>query len=156
VPYPVFLTDSAVCDLEELDAYITRYDSAERADYVLGNIEEAIESLSEQADRGVYPQELSSLGIREYREIFFKPYRLIYRVMNDAVYIYLIVDGRRDMQTLLERRLLRESWISGTDSRLVNTDAGSLPWQNGSNNVKFFSEAGVPYDVSLLMPKWGD
>ena len=57
--YPVVLTDSAVRDLEELDAYITRYDSSARAGYVLGKIEEVINSLSEQTERSVYPQELS-------------------------------------------------------------------------------------------------
>ncbi len=31
---------------------------------------------------------------------------LIYRIENETVYIYLIVDGRRDMQTLLQRRML--------------------------------------------------
>jgi toxin ParE1/3/4 len=30
----------------------------------------------------------------------------IYRVLDKAVYVLLIVDGRRDMQTLLQRRLL--------------------------------------------------
>jgi toxin ParE1/3/4 len=48
------------------------------------------------------------LGIRDYREVFFKPYRVIYRVMGDTVYVLLIVDGRRDMQTLLQRRLLEK------------------------------------------------
>ena len=102
----VVLTDSAVRDLEDLDAYITQYDSIERADYVLNAIEKTISSLSENAQRGVYPRELSSIGIHDYREIFFKPYRIIYRIINDVVYIYLIVDGRRDIQTLLNRRLL--------------------------------------------------
>ena len=46
------------------------------------------------------------LEIREYREVFFKPYRIIYRVMNENVYVPVIADGRRDMRTLLERRLL--------------------------------------------------
>lgn len=46
------------------------------------------------------------MGIREYRQTFFKPYRVIYRVIGQRVYIYLIADGRRDMQTLLARRLL--------------------------------------------------
>ena len=41
----------------------------------------------------------------KYREIFFKPYRIIYRVMEDNVYVLVIADGRRDMQTLLQRRL---------------------------------------------------
>jgi toxin ParE1/3/4 len=48
------------------------------------------------------------LGIREYREVFFKPYRLIYRIIGNKVYIMLIVDGRRDMQSLLQRRLLEK------------------------------------------------
>ena len=43
---------------------------------------------------------------REYREIFFRPYRIIYRVTENNVYVLLIADGRCDMQTLLQRRLL--------------------------------------------------
>ena len=63
-------------------------------------------SLSEFPERGVYPKELLELGIRDYREIFFKPYRVIYRVTDDVVHVLLIAEGRRDMQTLLQRRLL--------------------------------------------------
>jgi toxin ParE1/3/4 len=33
-------------------------------------------------------------------------HRIIYRVMDKKVYVLLIVDGRRDMQSLLQRRLL--------------------------------------------------
>jgi hypothetical protein len=35
-----------------------------------------------------------------------KPCRVIYRVMDKNVYVLLMVDGRRDMQSLLQRRLL--------------------------------------------------
>lgn len=49
---------------------------------------------------------IRSVGIQEYRQLFFKPYQLIYRVLNQQVVIYLISDGRRDMQSLLARRLL--------------------------------------------------
>lgn len=108
MPYKVLLTDSAARDLEELYAYIAQNDSPARADYVLDKIEETINTLSKFPERGVYPQELSALGIRDYREVFFKPYRIIYRVIKSAVYIYLIADDRRDMQTLLNRRLLDE------------------------------------------------
>ena len=47
-----------------------------------------------------------ALGIKEYRQTFFKPYRVIYRIERRRVYVYLIIDGRRDMQSLLARRLL--------------------------------------------------
>jgi len=49
---------------------------------------------------------LPAIGLREYREIFLKPYSIIYRVMAENVYVLAIADGRRDMQALLQRRLL--------------------------------------------------
>jgi toxin ParE1/3/4 len=63
--------------------------------------------LATSSERGAQPKELRSLGIQEYRQVFFKPYRAIYRVVLDKkVVIYLIADDRRDMQGLLCRRLL--------------------------------------------------
>lgn len=105
--FAVLLTDDAARDLGEIYDYIALHDSPQKADRVLEWIEKAFSSLSEFPERGVYPKELSALGIREYREVFFKPYRIIYRVMDKIVYIFLIVDGRRDMQSLLQRRLLK-------------------------------------------------
>ena len=103
--FKVLVTSDAASDLDELYQYIAIHDVPGKADYVLSNIEKIFGSLSETPERGVYPKELIALGIRDYREIFFKSYRLIYRVIGDNVYVLLIVDGRRDMQTLLQRRL---------------------------------------------------
>ena len=107
--YEVALTNDTVIDLEELDDYISSHDSPENADYVLNSIEEVIQGLGDMPERGCYPEELSQLGIKEYREVFFKPYRIIYRIIELNVYVYLIVDGRRNMQKLLQRRLLSAS-----------------------------------------------
>ncbi len=104
--YRVFLTDDAVRDLEEIDAYLHAHDGPGRVEHVLDKIGDAILSLEELPERGPHPPELASLGIQEYRELFFKPYRIIYRVQKKHVYVYLIADGRRDMQGLLGRRLL--------------------------------------------------
>ena len=106
MPYRVLLTQDAANDLEELDNWIATHDSPERADYVLDRISEAFQKLTDLPERGPHPKERSALGIREFREVFFKPYRIIYRVERRTIYIYLIADGRRDMQTLLSRRLL--------------------------------------------------
>ena len=102
----VQLTDDATHDLEEIFDYIERHDAPGRANDVLEQIEKAFSSLSEYPERGNYPTELLDIGIREYREIFSRPYRIIYRVMENNVYVLLVADGRRDMQTLLQRRLL--------------------------------------------------
>ena len=106
MPFEVLLTEDAGSDLEELYDYIAEHDAPSKADYVLDRIEKVVETLATFPERGSYPKELLALGIREYRQTFFKPYRVIYRVIGERVYVYLIVDGRRDMQALLQRRLL--------------------------------------------------
>lgn len=104
--YSVSLTDGALRDLEDIYDYISGSDSPEKADYVLGEIEKAVLNLTELPERGTCPKELAGLGIREYREVYFKPYRVIYRVIEKHLYVYVIADGRRDMQALLARRML--------------------------------------------------
>jgi toxin ParE1/3/4 len=106
MPFAVLLTNDAARDLNALYDHIAVHDSPRKAAYVLKQIEKRFSALSELSDRGVYPKELLKLGIREYREIFFKPYRIIYRIMDKSIYVLLFVDCRRDMQSLLQRRLL--------------------------------------------------
>ena len=103
----VHLTDDAACDLEEICDYIARHDSPGRAEHVLERIEGSFNRLAEHPRRGSYPKELLEIGVREYREVFFKPCRIIYRVAGNDVHVLLIADGRPDMRALLERRLLR-------------------------------------------------
>lgn len=104
--YEVLLTEDAERDLEDLYAYIAKFDSPQNADYVLERLLELTQSLATSPDRGTQPNELRSLGIQEYRQVSFKPYRAIYRVLDKSVVIYVIADGRRDMQSLLSSRLL--------------------------------------------------
>jgi toxin ParE1/3/4 len=104
--YEVLLTRGAEQDLESIYDYIARFDVPAAADHVLDKLIAAVDALSTLPERGSYPKELLALGIKEYRQTFFKPYRAIYRIVGRRVYVYLIVDGRRDMQSLLARRLL--------------------------------------------------
>ena len=104
--YDVLMTEGAERDLEEIYDYIAEFDSLSNADYVLDQLMEVVEGLANFPERCSYPKELLALGILEYRQAFFKPYRVIYRVMEKQVVIYLIADGRRDFQTLLARRLI--------------------------------------------------
>ena len=107
----VVLTEDAALDLQELYDYIAENDAPAKADYVLDCIEQLLASLANMPERGAWTKELLALGIQEYRETAFKPYRVIYRVIQRdkrrMVYVYLIVDGRRDMKALLQRRMFR-------------------------------------------------
>ena len=106
MPLLVQLTDDVARDLEEVCSHIAERDTPHSADLVLDQVEKAICSLTELPQRGTYPRELLRIGVREFREILFKPYRIIYRVTDNDVYVLVIADGRRDMHTLLQRRLL--------------------------------------------------
>ena len=103
--FEVLLTEGAEQDLEAIQDYISEFDCVANANYVLDELMAVVESLSRFPERGSYPKELVGLGIKEYRQTFFKPYRLIYRITGSQVIIYLIADGR-DMQSVLARRLL--------------------------------------------------
>ena len=106
-PYTVRITQEAEADLLDLFEYIARKDSTENAYHVLNELEDLILSLDQQSERGHYPPELVEHGVKDYREVLFKPYRVIYEVKAKRVFVLACFDGRRDMQLLLERRLLR-------------------------------------------------
>lgn len=104
--YEVLLTPGAEQDLDAIHDYVAGFDSPASADHVLDRLLEVVAGPARFPERGSHPKELLALGIRDYRQTAFKPYRVIYRVLGSRVVIYLIVDGRRNMQSVLAQRLL--------------------------------------------------
>ncbi|MBI2435373.1 MAG: type II toxin-antitoxin system RelE/ParE family toxin [Candidatus Hydrogenedentes bacterium] len=102
----VRLTEAARRDLQEIYDFVAEHDAPSKTEHVLEQIEKVLTGLAESPERGAHPKELLALGIRGYRQLFFKPYRIIYKVTGNVTYVMVIADGRRDMQTLLQRRLL--------------------------------------------------
>jgi toxin ParE1/3/4 len=106
--YQVSITARAKQDLRAIVRWIAQHDSPAAAEHVLDKVLETCHKFALQPDRGTCPPELMALGVRRYRQVFFRPYRVIYRVIDHRVAVLLIADGRRNLQTLLERRLLGE------------------------------------------------
>ena len=105
--YRVIVTSEAEKDIVDIYDYIAKKDTLQNAGYVLDNLESLILSLEKVPERGHYPPELSVQGIKEFKEIIFKPYRAIYEIIGSKVIVHLCVDGRSDMKALLERGLIR-------------------------------------------------
>ncbi|MDP2157026.1 MAG: type II toxin-antitoxin system RelE/ParE family toxin [Nitrospirota bacterium] len=105
--YSVFVVEEAERDLQEIYRYVARNDSPEKADRLLVNLEKTVMKLAALPLRGHVPPEFERIGVMEYREVFCKPYRIIYQVTQRTVYVYCVLDGRRDLQDLLQDRLLR-------------------------------------------------
>lgn len=106
--YKVNLSFSAEEDLFEIYQYVFFNDSTEKAEKLYSKLFEKCRALQEYPRRGHIPPELSLIGIKDFLEITYKPYRIIYQIIEKAVFIHCILDGRRDMQKLLQERLIRE------------------------------------------------
>lgn len=103
----VLLTAQAERDLNDIYTYILNNAEAEQAIRVLDGLEKIVLSLEKLPDRGNLPPELERVGVLGYRELHNPPYRIIYQLQGERVFVHAILDARRDIQTLLVERLLR-------------------------------------------------
>jgi len=104
--YEIRITSAACRDLQEIYDWVAENDSIEKAGHVLDQLWEAAESVAELPNRGSRPKELPPGMELKYRQVFFKPYRVFYEVKPGEVVIHLIADGRRNLSSLLLRRLI--------------------------------------------------
>ncbi len=105
--FKVVIDPQAKRDLQEIFYYVVTNDSITVADKLLNALEKTCNKLEEYPERGHIPQELRQTGIKRFLEIHFKPYRIIYEIENDLIYIHSVLDGRRNIQEILSERLLR-------------------------------------------------
>ena len=107
MPLKVELSRSALNDLFEIDDYYFQQVSDNIASNIIDELEAAVLSLGEFPGKGHAPRELIDIGMPEIKELVSSNYRIIYEVINRTVYVHAILDSRRDVQTLLHKRLLK-------------------------------------------------
>ena len=105
--FTVNLISDAEDDIFEIYKYVASYDSPGKADDLFDNLKGTIFSLGYQPTRGHIPPELDRIDVREFLEIHYKPYRIIYQIVDMDVFVHAVMDGRRDLGDILQRRLLR-------------------------------------------------
>ena len=105
--YKVIIDPLAKADLKEIFIYVSLNDSIESANKLLDALEDTCFTLEKYPERGHIPPELRQTGISNYLEIHYKPYRIIYEIDDKIIYIHSILDGRRNVQEILNNRILR-------------------------------------------------
>jgi toxin ParE1/3/4 len=100
--------EAAVRDLEELIGYIAA-DSPLNAERILDKLKRRAGTLESAPSRGRVVPELAHFGLRSWRELIVKPYRIIYRIDESTVNVLAVLDGRRELEDLLLERLIRDS-----------------------------------------------
>lgn len=105
--FTVHLVEDAEKDLLDIYQYIAMNDSVEQADTLLDHIEETVQKIETFPLRGHIPPELERIGVFDFKEIHYKPFRIIYEIRKSEVFVHCVLDGRRDLQELLQKRVLR-------------------------------------------------
>ena len=105
--YKVIIDPQAKKDMREIFYYVSINDSLEIANKLLDKIEETCYKLERFPERGHIPEELKTAATKKYLEIHCKPYRIIYEIKKDLIYIHSVLDGRRNVQEILSDRILR-------------------------------------------------
>jgi toxin ParE1/3/4 len=103
----VVILPDAKEDLVDIYVYVAEHGSIIRADALLNGLEEKFASLSNNPQRGHTVSELKRVHVESFREIHYKPYRIVFQISEEKVYVHAVLDGRRELQEFLERRILR-------------------------------------------------
>lgn len=94
-------------DLRDLRRYILRAFGNLTWQESYQKIKESVRLLRETPEIGSVPEELIDLQFDHYRQLVSGRNRILYEIRADAIYIHIICDDRRDMRSLLGRRLVR-------------------------------------------------
>ena len=105
--YRVHVVRDAEEDMLDIWRYVVVSGSPGNAEKLVDEFEQAIMSLESMPERGHIPPELKRVSVHAYREIHVKVYRIIYQIIGPDVFVHCVLDGRRDLQDLLQERLLR-------------------------------------------------
>ncbi len=104
--YTVLWSHDAERDLDEILGYIAG-DSPQAAIRVCERLERRAAALERVPFRGRVVPELARLGIDRWRELIESPHRIVYEVSGRTVHVMAVLDGRRKLDELLMRRLMR-------------------------------------------------
>jgi toxin ParE1/3/4 len=105
--FDVVVIADAQRDIESIHEDIVERAGAAAADRLEHALYEACSSLLRFPNRGNVPKEMRAVGNVDFRELHVGVYRIIYQVIERSVLVHCVLDGRRDLQGLLHRRLLR-------------------------------------------------
>lgn len=102
----VFL-EGAEEDLKELRHYLIRSFGKAAWQESYQKVKDAVRAIQTFPQGGAIPDELIDLSLQQYRQVISGMNRIIYEIRGDVIYIHVVCDTRRDMRTLLSRRLIR-------------------------------------------------
>ncbi|MBA3013461.1 MAG: type II toxin-antitoxin system RelE/ParE family toxin [Proteobacteria bacterium] len=93
-------------DFKNIILYIEE-DSPSNARNIFEKIKETALILTHFPESGRIVPELQDQGIFLYRELILAPWRIVYRISDNKVYVLLVIDSRQNVEDILLKRLIR-------------------------------------------------
>lgn len=103
----VVILQSAEIDLKEIRTYLIKQFSTQTWQSTYAELKAVIRNLGLQPCAGSIPEEIEKLNLRHYRQILSGKNRIIYEIREQTVYVHIIADTRKNLPTLLMKRLLQ-------------------------------------------------
>jgi toxin ParE1/3/4 len=103
--YEIIWTNVAENDLINIIEYIS-VDSPQNALEILEKIRQKASSLYTLPERGRIVPELQGQGIFQYRELVIPPWRLMYRIADQKIFVMSVIDSRQNVEDVLLNRLI--------------------------------------------------
>ncbi len=101
----VLWSEAALRDYEAIIDFVADQDGLGHAERLHRKLHPAIERLVDAPTRCRVVPELRALGVSDYRELIVRPYRIPFLVRGEEVRIVAVLDGRRELEEVLLRRL---------------------------------------------------
>lgn len=105
--FKVIFLQPAEHDLKELRDYILKNFGKDAWQACYTKIKDSVNAIETFPEGGKIPDELESLNLIQYRQVISGMNRIIYEIRQDLIYIHVVCDARKDMKSLLTKRLLR-------------------------------------------------
>lgn len=93
--------------MKELKSYMVKSFGKDTWQASYTRIKDSVNTLKTFPLGGNVPEELERLNLTQYRQVVSGMNKIIYEVRQVVIYIHIVCDTRKDMQSLLTRRLLR-------------------------------------------------
>ena len=103
----VVILQSAETDLKEIRTCLTKQFSTQTWQNTYANLKAAIRHLGSQPYAGSVPEEIEKLNLSQYRQTLSGMNRIIYEVRGQTFYVHIIAGTRRNLPSLLMKRLLQ-------------------------------------------------
>lgn len=104
----VIILPDAQEDLLSLQEYMLDKWSATEWLKAEDEIFDKLEKVDAESYPGTAVKELAAVGIFDYQNVLTSHHKLVYRQIEDDIYVYVIAGHKQDFPTLLMKRLLKK------------------------------------------------